>query len=181
MCKFNLSIIIPCYNKENYLRQCLNSILDQETDYSFEVILIDDHSTDSSPLIISEYVSHYSFIKSLKPIKNVGAAQARNLGISEATGRYIAFLDADDLWHPNKIQKQISHMIKRKSPICCTWYATINSSGKKIGHYHPSLNEANYRDLLLECYVGTSTLMYDSFLIGKPLFPDIRKRQDFAG
>ena len=180
MSSFDISIIIPCYNKENYLRECLNSVISQKTEYRFEVLLIDDHSSDSTPSIISEYVERYTFIKSLRPTKNVGAAQARNLGITEAAGRYIAFLDADDLWYPNKLQKQISYMIERSVPICCTWYDTVNSAGDRVGCYNPKIIEPKYKDLLYECYVGTSTLIYDTSRLGKCFFPDIRKRQDFA-
>lgn len=176
----DISVIIPCYNKENYLRECLNSVVHQKTTFSLEIILIDDHSVDSTSKIISEYVEQYTYVKILRPDKNVGAAQARNLGIEEALGRFIAFLDADDVWIENKVQNQLSYMLKQNVAVCCTWYDTINSVGKRLGDYKPSLSSLTYKDLLYENAVGTSTVIYDTKVLGKLFFPLIRKRQDFA-
>ena len=106
-----ISIITPSYKSERFIAQTIESVLVQ-TYKEWEMIIVDDVSPDNSNEIIEEYCKKDSRIKLIKLEKNSGPAVARNRAIEEANGRYIAFLDADDLWYPEKLEKQISFMKK---------------------------------------------------------------------
>ena len=103
---YKVSIITPSYNSERYISETIDSVINQ-TYENWEMLIIDDSSTDNSINIISDYCSSENRIKLIKLEENGGAAVARNRGIKEAEGRFIAFLDSDDLWHPEKLEKQL--------------------------------------------------------------------------
>jgi len=102
-CRF--SIVVPVYNSEKYLHQCLESVLEQEEENNFELIIIDDASSDKSPDIIQSYQNMDSRITGIYNLENSGISQARNRGIDEATGTYLLFLDSDDFLAPNTLKK----------------------------------------------------------------------------
>ena len=109
---YKVSIITPSYNSERYISETIDSVINQ-TYENWEMLIIDDSSTDNSINIISDYCSSENRIKLIKLEENGGAAVARNRGIKEAEGRFIAFLDSDDLWHPEKLEKQLEKMVKK--------------------------------------------------------------------
>ena len=126
-----VSVIMPVFNSSKTLAQSIDSILVQS--YSnFEILIVDDFSVDDSWRIISDYMKMDSRVIGIKLSKNVGAAQSRNIGIDKATGRFIAFLDADDYWLPNKLERQIEFAIKKKAAISHTSYKWIDSQGKEL-------------------------------------------------
>jgi len=115
-----VSVIIPVYNAEHYLRNSVQSVLDQSWK-QLEILLIDDCSTDNSREIMLELSVHPNIRSIYMPV-NSGAAATRNAGILEATGRFIAFLDADDRWMPDKLERQIPFMMREKCALTCTAY-----------------------------------------------------------
>jgi len=121
-----ISVIIPTYNRANLIRRSINSILKQ-TYQNLEVIVVDDGSTDNTPLEIKRIQDNR--IKYIKLIENKGGSNARNIGIKKARGKYISFQDSDDLYYPNKLEKQIQNIIIKKSNLdFCKIKAIYNSS-----------------------------------------------------
>ena len=124
-----VSIITPVYNSEKYLKNTIENVINQ-TYKNLEMILVDDCSTDNSEKIIKEFSKKDSRIKYIKLKENSGAAVARNTALENSTGRFIAYLDADDLWKENKLEKQIEFMLKNNYAFTCTSYEKIDENGE---------------------------------------------------
>ncbi len=170
-----VSIIMPCYNAEQYIRDSINSVLNQ-THQCFELIIVDDLSTDNSINIINSFAD--SRIKLIQLTKNGGAGIARNTGIEAAQGRFIAFLDSDDLWRPNKLKTQLEYMIKEGHSLSYTQYQKFTQEGK--GKLVIPPNTVTYNELLYCNVIGCLTAIYDTKILGKQFMPLIRKRQDMG-
>ncbi|EKF73276.1 glycosyl transferase group 2 family protein [Alcanivorax hongdengensis A-11-3] len=173
-----VSIITPCFNAEKTLENTVASVLAQSY-LEWELILIDDHSTDTTYTQAMRYAEADPRIKAVRMETNGGAAKARNRGIEMAQGRYIAFIDADDLWHTDKLKTQIALMEANNWALSFTSYKRIDGVGKPLSNVGVP-HKATYKKLLKTNYIGCSTAIYDSKIVGKVLMPDIRKRQDFA-
>lgn len=172
-----VSIITPSYNSSNFIEETINSVLNQ-TYENWEMIIVDDCSTDNSVEIINEYLEKDNRIKLLVNEKNKGAAETRNEALKIAKGRFIAFLDSDDLWNCNKLEKQIQFMIENKYPISFTAYNLIDEKGRSIGHNIRTVKEINYRGYLKNTIIGMSTSIIDMSLVKLFQFKNIRTRQD---
>ncbi len=179
MNKIKVSIIMPSYNSEQFLPATIDSVINQ-TFKAWELIIIDDCSPDNSNKIIEDYMQQSEKIKLISLESNCGPAIARNRGIQEAKGRYIAFLDSDDLWHPDKLSKQLLFMKEKDVALSFTgYYAVDEKTGRPINLMSvPST--VNYSMLLKQNIMGCLTVIYDSKKLGKIYMPDILKRQDFA-
>src|SRR5690554_216745 len=173
-----VSIITPLYNCSDFLDATLNSVLAQ-TYQNWEVIMVDDCSSDNSVLIAQEFVEKDHRIKLIQLAENSGAAVARNTAIEAAKGRYIAFLDSDDAWLPNKLEKQIAFMQENNYPFTYAAYDKVNESDEVFGHVGVP-DKVTYSDLLKSCSIGCLTAMYDTEFFGKVYMPLIRKRQDLG-
>ncbi|SFE18884.1 glycosyltransferase family 2 protein [Peptostreptococcus sp. D1] len=159
-----VSVIVPVYNAERYIRETLDSIIGQ-TYKNIEVICVDDMSNDSSREIIKEYESKYSNIKSILLSENAGVANARNVGIENARGRYIAFLDSDDLWLQDKIDKQIDFMIKNGYCFTFTGYRFIDSESQKLNTIVHAKSELAYEDMLRHNAISCLTVVIDRYIV----------------
>lgn len=174
-----VSIIMPNYNCAPFIAESIESVFAQ-TYENWELILIDDHSTDDSVKVIESLMADEKRLMLIKFSKNSGPAIARNRAIEEAKGRYIAFLDSDDKWHPNKLSTQISFMQKQEIALSFTGYYHIEEdSGTVLNNMHAP-NRVNYHELLKKNIIGCLTAIYDTDKLGKVYMPDIRKRQDYA-
>ncbi|WP_456867477.1 glycosyltransferase family 2 protein [Galbibacter sp. BG1] len=175
-----VSIITPVYNSSKFLKENIESV-QKQTFVDYEHILIDDCSSDNSVEMIECYNQKDARIKLIKLSKNSGAGVARNKGIKEANGRFIAFLDSDDLWDENKLKKQLNFMLENKSFFSFTSYEKISESGKRTGKVvsYPK-EELTYERALFNNPIGCLTAMYDTDFYGKCYMPEIRKRQDYA-
>jgi teichuronic acid biosynthesis glycosyltransferase TuaG len=172
------SIITPLYNSEEFIKDTVDSVLSQ-TYTNWEMIIVDDASTDKSVAIIQELIDGDDRVKLLRLSKNVGAAQARNRALQVAKGRYIAFLDSDDLWSPDKLEKQLLFMSERKIPISFTSYELIDENGINRMHTIHSVDKLNQIDYLKNTIIGFSTSMIDTKIVGNHFrMKDIRTRQD---
>lgn len=173
-----VTVITPVYNAEEFLRETIESVLNQ-TYKDFEYLLIDDCSTDSSASIIKKYREHDSRIKYMKLEENSGAAVARNKGLENAEGRYIAFVDSDDKWYPKKLEKQLTFMQINKRAFTYTKYERISEAGEFLGA--PEFPEKlNYSGLLKNTAIACSTVVIDKSVIGDFRMPLVRKGQDTA-
>lgn len=174
-----VSVIIPVYNKEDYIKDCVESILRQSY-RDVEIILVDDCSTDNSPNIISELISENDNIIYYRQPKNQGAAVARNIAISLASGRYVAFLDADDLWLPNKLEMQLNFMKENNAAFSCTALECINKYGITQGSIRHVKKIITYRLILTNTMIATSTVIVDREIVGDFRMPLRRGGQDYA-
>ena len=178
MNKPKVSVITPVYNAEKYLSETIESVLKQ-TYKSFEYLLIDDCSTDNSASIIKEFEEKDSRVRYIKLTENSGAAVARNRGLEEAKGRYIAFVDSDDKWYPEKLERQLDFMENYHKAFTYTNYEHITEEGEVLSS--PKLPEKlNYSDLLKNTAIACSTVVIDRQIIGDFRMPLVRKGQDTA-
>lgn len=173
-----VTIITPLYNCSDFLDDTLNSVLAQ-TYQNWEVIMVDDCSSDNSVLIAQEFVEEDHRIKLIQLEKNSGAAVARNKAIEAATGRFIAFLDSDDLWMPNKLEKQVQFMLDQNIAFSFSAYEKIDEKGVPFDIVSFP-EEINYKQLLKTNVIGCLTAMYDVEQLGKVYMPVNTKREDFA-
>lgn len=170
-----VSIIMPCFNSEKFIKESINSVLSQ-TYHDFELIIIDDASKDNSLDIIRSFNDHR--IKILELTTNQGAGFSRNKGIELAQGRFIAFLDSDDIWHKDKLLLQISFMKDNGYHLTYTHYQCFDKLGMKNIKHPP--DSTNYNSLLYCNVIGCLTAIYDTQITGKQYMPLIRKRQDMG-
>jgi teichuronic acid biosynthesis glycosyltransferase TuaG len=174
-----VSVIIPVYNSEKYIDKTIDSVLNQ-TYNNIEIVLVDDCSKDSSAKIINEYVEKHENIVYNLLEKNSGAAVARNKALELAKGRYIAFLDSDDMWYPNKLEKQLKLMKQKNAPICYTAIEMIDENDELIKGKRNVLEQVNYNFLLKNTMLATSTMVIDRKLTGDFRMPLRRSGQDYA-
>lgn len=174
-----VSIITPSYNSAPFIAETIKSVLAQ-TYTHWEMIIVDDCSSDTSCNLIEEYANKDSRIKLLKLERNSGAAVARNKAMEFAQGRYMAFLDSDDLWMSDKLERQLNYMRLHDYAFTCTSYTKIDENGNSLNYIVKTLPRINYNRILLDCPVGNSTVMYDVNKMGKFEVPNIRKRNDDA-
>ena len=174
-----VSIITPNYNSENFITQTIESVLNQ-TYTEWEMIIVDDVSSDKSVDIIQNYLKKDVRIKLIKLEENSGAAVARNTAIKNAKGRFIAFLDSDDLWNSSKLEKQITFMIEKNCSLSYSNYSLIDEEGESLDIIKIPPKKLNYNEQLKENQIGCLTAIYDQHKIGKIYMPLIKKRQDYG-
>ncbi|RLA83871.1 MAG: glycosyltransferase family 2 protein [Epsilonproteobacteria bacterium] len=173
-----ISIITPSYKSEKFISKTIESVLSQ-TYKDWEMIIVDDMSPDNANKIIEEYIKKDNRIKFIKLEKNTGPAIARNRAIEEAKGRYIAFLDADDVWMPEKLEKQIDFMNKFNLDLTYSSYNLQDEMDNDLGLFITKEN-ISYESLLKTNSIGCLTAIYDTKHLGKVYMPDIIKRQDYG-
>jgi len=173
------SIITPSYNSSKYIIDTINSVKNQ-TFQEWEMIIVDDCSKDNSREIIQEEANKDNRIKLMKLKQNSGAAVARNTAIKNASGKYIAFLDSDDIWHPEKLEKQIKFMEENDYAFTYTKYQLMDQDGKLLDRTIDIPNEIDYHGLLKNTIIGCLTVVINKEKTGEFSMPEIRTRQDFA-
>jgi len=166
-----VSIIMPLYNCEKFIAEAIESVLSQ-TYHHWELIVVDDRSTDSSRSIVESYVYKDSRIKLINLDLNTGPTKARNRAIKEAKGRYIAFLDSDDIWLSAKLEEQISFLNKHDLVLTYSAYETMDENSVYINTRH-SLPFISYEDMLKSNQIGNLTGIYDVDYFGKVYLNDI--------
>lgn len=172
-----VSIIMPAYNTGRYISESIKSVLAQS--YSdWELIIVDDCSTDNTDEVVASF--NDPRIRYMKNEKNSGAAVSRNRALREAKGKWIAFLDSDDLWLPEKLEKQISFMVKNGYHFSYTNYEEINESGTKTGVRVTGPHRITKTGMFNYCWPGCLTVMYDAEAVGLIQIADIKKNNDYA-
>jgi teichuronic acid biosynthesis glycosyltransferase TuaG len=182
MCNSNIlvSVITPLYNKVNFIEACIESVLLQ-THVNWEMIIIDDRSSDGSYEKVLKFASKDKRIKVYQLENNSGAGLARNYAIDKSVGSFVAFLDSDDIWHPDKLKIQLEIMINCKAVFSHTSYGYILKNGlysSKI--FKVSREPIGYKDLLKRTEISCLTAMYDVRILGKIYMPNISRKQDYA-
>ncbi|MFD2942303.1 glycosyltransferase family 2 protein [Flavobacterium notoginsengisoli] len=173
-----VSIIVPTYNTEKFIRSTIESVQNQ-TYVNWEMILADDASTDNTVSIIEEFAQKDNRIKLFKLPENRGNGFARNSALEKATGKYIAYLDADDLWFPEKLEKQIQFLKTNNLHFTFSFYDSIDEEGNNLNRRVESPNPLTYKELFFCNYVGNLTAIYDADYFGKIILETTQKRQDW--
>ena len=174
-----VSIITPSYNSAKFIVECVDSVSSQ-TYQHWEMIIVDDYSEDNSRGIISELADKDKRIKSIFLEKNVGAAETRNVAIRQAKGKYIAFLDSDDLWDSHKLEKQISFMEKKDIAFSFSTYQFMSEDGKKFENVIKAPQKMTYHSYLKNTIIGCLTVIIDREKVGEFEMPNIRSSHDMA-
>lgn len=174
-----ISIITPNYNCEKYIAKTIESVIAQ-TYTNWEMLFVDDCSTDNSYNIALEYAKKDSRIKVLKMEHNSGAALTRNKAIELSRGEYLAFLDSDDLWLPEKLEKQLQFMKENNCDFSFTEYEHIDENGESLGIKAKTINHLTYKKMLMHCWPGCLTVMYKQDLNNKIYASDVKKNNDRA-
>ncbi|MGR2847523.1 glycosyltransferase [Vibrio vulnificus] len=165
-----VSIIMPAYNSSRFINESIESVLSQSYS-SWELLVVDDCSTDDTALIVKWYEKKDKRIKYIKMEVNTGSPSGpRNKGLEEARGEYIAFLDSDDIWKFQKLEKQICFMEKNNYEFTCSSYEIISEKGDKIGSYTPN-GSVDYEMMLKNNSVGCLTALIKRSLIEGCFFP----------
>ena len=176
-----VSIVVPVYNAAKFLRQTIKTV-QQQTYANWELIFVDDCSADKSLKILYAAAEKDGRITVLECKENSGAARTRNAGIRHASGRYLAFLDADDLWQPEKLRRQVDFMTQRNCEFSFTGYEFADATGKPNGKRVRVPATITYRQALKNTTIWTSTVMLDLKQLSKDdvYMPDVRRGQDTA-
>ncbi len=172
-----VSIIMPSYNTAPYIKETIQSVLDQ-TYTNWELIIVDDCSTDNTEEVLATI--NDSRIRYFKNEKNSGAAVSRNKALRAAKGQWIAFLDSDDLWMSEKLEKQINFMKKNGYSFSYTNYEEIDVDGNKTGIKITGPKRITKTGMFNYCWLGCLTVMFDADKIGLIQIEDIKKNNDYA-
>lgn len=173
-----VSVVVPMHNSAAHIVETIRSVLDQ-THANLEIVAVDDASSDATVAIVEGMADRR--IKIVRMETNGGAGRARNAGIDAASGDYLALLDSDDRWYPDKLEQQLRFMDRTGSAVCYTRYDLIDAESEQIGQSGRLAASVTYEQLLRHCIIRTSSLLVDRRALAQPVhFPEIRKRQDFV-
>lgn len=174
-----VSVITPAYNAERFIAETIESVLAQ-TYSNWEMIIVDDSSTDRTVEIVQTYVDRDERIKLHQLEKNSGSGIARNRAMDLAKGRFIAFLDSDDLWMPEKLERQIKFMLDNDIAFSFTKYVRMKEDGTVTNAITDAPLKVTYDDLMKHCVIGCLTVVLDRSKIGEERMMEIRTRQDYV-
>ena len=177
-----VSIIVPVYNVEKYICETIECVRKQ-TYGNWELLLVEDCSKDNTVAVILEYLDEVqdARVRLIRQEKNNGAARSRNRGLREAGGRYIAYLDADDLWVPEKLEKELAFMKEKQAAFAFTGYEFADENGKGLGKVVRVPEILTYKEALKNTTIFTTTVMFDTEKIDKKFLEmPIIKSEDTA-
>lgn len=175
-----VSVIVPVYNAEKYIRQALKSIITQDYPYK-EIIIVDDCSTDMTYEMVRDIISKTPYVVYYKLDKNSGVAVARNVAIGLAKGRFIAFLDSDDVWNMGKLTEQLKLFEKYKgTPFTYTAIEYIDEKGNVIKRKRNLKEKVTYSYLLRNTIIATSTVIIDREVVKSIVMPNRRSAEDYS-
>ncbi len=176
---YKASVVIPYFKKKRFFKKTINSVLNQ-TYKNFEILIIYDDEDKSDLTFVKQLIKNDKRFKLIVNKKNLGAGESRNKGIRMAKGKYICFIDADDIWKSNKLEIQINFMRKKKILISHSSYHIINESNKVIG-FRTAENYDSFFELRKSCNIGLSSVVIEKKLIkNKCKFPKIKTKEDFV-
>ena len=175
----SVSIITPTYNSERFIAETIVSVQAQ-TYQDWEMIIVDDCSTDKTAEIVASFKEKDSRIKYFYNSTNKGSALSRNLALQKAKGKWIAFLDSDDIWHPEKLEKQIEFMTKNNYHFSYTNYCEIDENSKETGILITGPKVITNKLMKAYCWPGCLTVMYDAEKVGIIQTVDIKINEEYA-
>lgn len=174
-----ISVIMPCYNMASYVADSIKSVIAQSYPH-WELLIVDDASTDETVSIIESYVQTDSRIRLAIKTQNSGIADTRNQCIQTAQGQFLAFLDADDIWHPEKLEKQLNFMLEKNVGFTYSTYDWIDEEGNTLNRFINTIGNLDYETYLRNTIIGCSTVMVNKAIIGEVVVPKFRTSEDTA-
>lgn len=174
-----VSIITPAYNCERFIAETIQSVINQ-TYRNWEIIIVDDCSADKTQEIVLSYQKKDTRILFLKNDNNEGSAFSRNRALSIAKGKWIAFLDSDDLWLPEKLERQIEFMNENNYHFSYTNYSEIDENSIETGISLTGPEVITKNKMQAYCWPGCLTIMYDSDFVGKMKCADLKINEEYA-
>ncbi|WP_271400377.1 glycosyltransferase family 2 protein [Salinicoccus roseus] len=174
-----ISVITPAYNSERFIKTTIQSVLDQ-TYQNWEMVIVDDQSKDNTVRYVKEMQEKDNRIRLIELEENSGSAVARNTALENAQGRYIAFLDSDDSWMPEKLEQQLAFMQERDIAFSFTSYVRTLEDGVVTDYVSKTPRKVDWDALMKRCVIGCLTVMLDTQKTGPVRMVNIRTRQDYA-
>lgn len=174
-----VSIITPSYNTAAFICETIRSVQAQ-TYTNWEMLIVDDCSTDRTDDVVEPYLQADSRIRYFKNERNSGAAVSRNRALREAHGRWVAFLDSDDLWEPTKLERQVRFMEEHDYAFSYTRYMEIGERSQSLGVIVAGPKRISRAGMFAYCWPGCLTVMYDANVVGLVQISDIKKNNDYA-
>lgn len=174
-----VSVIMPCYNMENYVADSIASVQRQSYPH-WELLIVDDASTDGTMETVKKLAEQDEKIHFVVKNEHSGIADTRNQCIQMAQGHYLAFLDADDIWHPEKMETQLRFMMDHKVGFTYTTYDWIDEEGHTLNKFINTIGNLDYKSYLRNTIIGCSTVMIDTNIVGPVVVPNFRTSEDTA-
>lgn len=174
-----VSVITPAYNSERFIAETINSVISQ-TYQNWELIVVDDGSTDKTVNIVKSFQEKDARIKLFENDTNKGSAFSRNLALRNAKGRWIAFLDSDDLWNHDKLERQIEFMLKNDYHFSYTNYCEIDESSQETGISLTGPDVITKNKMIAYCWPGCLTVMFDADFVGLIQTVDLQINEEYA-
>ena len=174
-----VSVIMPCRNMERFIACTIESV-QRQTYPQWELLIVDDASTDRTPEIVRNLCKQDERIHFVVKTKHSGIADTRNQCIGMAKGRYLAFLDSDDLWHPEKLEQQLKFMTERNIGFSYSSYDCIDEAGNPLNKVVKTAGNLDHNAYMHNTIIGCSTVMIDKSIIGKVVVPNFRTSEDTA-
>ena len=174
-----VSVIMPCYNMEKYISETIQSV-QRQTYPHWELLIVDDASNDRTPDIVQGFCEQDGRIHFIVKPKHSGIADTRNQCLAMAQGRYLAFLDSDDIWHPDKLQVQLEFMTKNGIGFSYSSYDCLDENGNPLKKTIKTVGILDYESYLRNTIIGCSTVMLDKSIVGEVFVPNFRTSEDAA-
>ncbi len=174
-----VSVIMPCYNMEDFVADSIASVQRQSYPH-WELLIVDDASTDGTVKTVKKLAEQDEKIHFVVKNEHSGIADTRNQCISMAQGHYLAFLDADDIWHPEKIETQLRFMTDHRAGFTYTTYDWIDEEGHTLNKFINTIGNLDYKTYLRNTIIGCSTVMVDTDIVGQVVVPNFRTSEDTA-
>ena len=174
-----VSVIMPCYNMEPYISETIASV-QRQTYPHWELLIVDDASIDHTAELVKKLQKEDDRIQFFVKPEHSGIADTRNQCLSMAKGRFLAFLDADDVWHPNKLERQLAFMTEHHIGFSYSSYDCIDDDGRPLEKTVKATGNLNHDAYMHNTIIGCSTVMIDKSIIGEVVVPDFRTSEDTA-
>ena len=174
-----VSVIMPCYNMEKYISETIQSV-QRQTYPHWELLIVDDASTDGTAEIVKSHQNQDDRIRFVVKKQHSGIADSRNQAIRMAQSHYLAFLDADDLWHSEKLEQQLRFMTERNIGFSYSSYDCVDESGNPLNKIIKTAGNMDYEAYLRNTIIGCSTVMLDKAIVGEVVVPNFRTSEDTA-
>lgn len=174
-----VSVIVPCYNMERFISDTIDSVV-RQTYPHWELLIVDDASTDGTVGVVQKHCAQDNRIQLVVKPQHSGIADTRNQCLKMAKGRFLAFLDADDLWHPEKLEQQLQFMTERNVGFSYSSYDCVDEDGNPTGKTIKAAGNLDYNAYLHNTIIGCSTVMLDTEKVGTVVVPNFRTSEDAA-
>lgn len=174
-----VSVIMPCYNMQRFIVESIHSVM-QQTYENWELLIVDDASTDGTTACIKDFCQFDNRIHLQVKPKHSGIADSRNQCLSMAQGRFLAFLDSDDVWDSHKLEKQLGFMTQNHIGFSYSSYKCIDENSDDLAKIIKTAGNLDYEAYLHNTIIGCSTVMVDTTIVGNIVVPHFRTSEDTA-